>query len=603
MDVKNSYEQDSLEIGKKFKNIIYFSILFSLSFGVIGFFLINSLNKNYQSDIQSDFDKIEKITNYSYQLSSILNRYMIYHEEKNLASFNEIYDNLSKTIVSLKDRYPELNIASITSILKDISSYLEKYKSIKINSSHDLIEKKLTETKNILNQIQKTSVNKESVNKILYLKNYARELEQSMNDLSDNQFQLNKLSQEFIEIDKKFDTTLNNFRDDAALQANERELSHNTRIAVLLLFSFLSAIVILSYSLIYLYKIKRKNDQKISNMIDNIHESSSIIGEKIEKSLVFSKEKEDCQLIFDKLSQTIQSNLDSKKVLEEKKSDFEYRMNEILSQLKNDYLHLQELKNNRTMSKMYDDLYETILEVSNKTQIIDDIVFQSKILSFNAAVEAERAGEMGRGFSVVAQEISNLSKVSGSAATEISKIVKECLNVINEQGAVEKNSCKLSHDEVNDLLKSIDSTSKKFEMMLRFLNDAFLIADRQDNNFEEVRSLFESLSDKYKKISAGDDLILSIKSENENISLNRFISKNLKSALIDENMKEIRNKIPVKKTVEKSVENKYEKIIPFDSISKNSNSSLNEKYVIRESNYTKKTYSHEDSNLEEWDKL
>ncbi|NCQ16281.1 chemotaxis protein, partial [Candidatus Falkowbacteria bacterium] len=58
-----------------------------------------------------------------------------------------------------------------------------------------------------------------------------------------------------------------------------------------------------------------------------------------------------------------------------------------------------------------------IEEIAEKTKIIDDIVFQTKILSFNASVEAERAGEFGRGFSVVAQEVSNLAKMSGRAST------------------------------------------------------------------------------------------------------------------------------------------------------------------------------------------
>jgi len=70
-------------------------------------------------------------------------------------------------------------------------------------------------------------------------------------------------------------------------------------------------------------------------------------------------------------------------------------------------------------------LVSVIEEIADKSKIIDDIVFQTKILSFNASVEAERAGEYGRGFSVVAQEVSNLAKVSGKASTEISQIVKE----------------------------------------------------------------------------------------------------------------------------------------------------------------------------------
>lgn len=72
-------------------------------------------------------------------------------------------------------------------------------------------------------------------------------------------------------------------------------------------------------------------------------------------------------------------------------------------------------------------LVNIIQEIGEKTQIIDDIVFKTQLLSFNASVEAERAGEHGRGFSVVAQEVGNLAQLSGKAALEISAIVKSSI--------------------------------------------------------------------------------------------------------------------------------------------------------------------------------
>lgn len=69
-------------------------------------------------------------------------------------------------------------------------------------------------------------------------------------------------------------------------------------------------------------------------------------------------------------------------------------------------------------------LVKVIEEIGEKTEVIDDIVFKTQLLSFNASVEAERAGEHGRGFAVVAQEVGNLAQMSGKAATEIASIVK-----------------------------------------------------------------------------------------------------------------------------------------------------------------------------------
>lgn len=66
-----------------------------------------------------------------------------------------------------------------------------------------------------------------------------------------------------------------------------------------------------------------------------------------------------------------------------------------------------------------------IANLIQKTEVINDIVFQTKLLSFNASVEAARAGENGKGFSVVAEEVGSLAAMSGIVAKEISAKLSE----------------------------------------------------------------------------------------------------------------------------------------------------------------------------------
>lgn len=73
--------------------------------------------------------------------------------------------------------------------------------------------------------------------------------------------------------------------------------------------------------------------------------------------------------------------------------------------------------------KSMDDITEQVDLINNAISIIDQIAFQTNILSLNAAVEAATAGEAGKGFAVVAQEVRNLATRSAEAAKEIKDIV------------------------------------------------------------------------------------------------------------------------------------------------------------------------------------
>ena len=71
------------------------------------------------------------------------------------------------------------------------------------------------------------------------------------------------------------------------------------------------------------------------------------------------------------------------------------------------------------------DMTNIINEISTKASVINDIVFKTQLLSFNASIEAARAGQHGRGFAVVAEEVGNLADISGNAAKEIQSLLED----------------------------------------------------------------------------------------------------------------------------------------------------------------------------------
>ncbi|MEA3290633.1 MAG: methyl-accepting chemotaxis protein, partial [Campylobacterota bacterium] len=83
-------------------------------------------------------------------------------------------------------------------------------------------------------------------------------------------------------------------------------------------------------------------------------------------------------------------------------------------------------------ARSMDDINEQVIAINEAISVIDQISFQTNILSLNAAVEAATAGEAGKGFAVVAQEVRNLASRSAEAANEIKSLVENAAGKANE---------------------------------------------------------------------------------------------------------------------------------------------------------------------------
>src|SRR5205814_8238333 len=75
-------------------------------------------------------------------------------------------------------------------------------------------------------------------------------------------------------------------------------------------------------------------------------------------------------------------------------------------------------------SKRIKRLGESSQEIGEITELISDITEQTNVLALNAAIQAASAGEAGRGFSVVAEEVQRLAERSGDATRQIAALVK-----------------------------------------------------------------------------------------------------------------------------------------------------------------------------------
>ncbi len=160
----------------------------------------------------------------------------------------------------------------------------------------------------------------------------------------------------------------------------------------------------------------------------------------------------------------------------------------------------------KTTSAM-DDINKEVTAIDEAITVIDQIAFQTNILSLNAAVEAATAGEAGKGFAVVAQEVRNLASRSADAANEIKALVANASLKANDGKKISDemitgyNQLTEKINQTMELIKDVEQASKVQESSIMQINDVISSLDTQTQQNADIATQTNSAAIQMDKIS------------------------------------------------------------------------------------------------------
>ena len=206
-------------------------------------------------------------------------------------------------------------------------------------------------------------------------------------------------------------------------------------------------------------QILKNNSQELSTIINKLSESSTHQAASLEETAASLEE----------LTSSMNSN--------EKNVDN-------ISQTANNLL--QEIKSGRHLADKTAESMDLINEQTNAIAeaitIIDQIAFQTNILSLNAAVEAATAGEAGKGFAVVAQEVRNLASRSAEAAKEIKDLVENATSRAND-----------GKNTVTNMIGGYESLDENVHLNAQMMEDISRNFQEQVRGIEQINDTVASL--------------------------------------------------------------------------------------------------------------
>lgn len=242
--------------------------------------------------------------------------------------------------------------------------------------------------------------------------------------------------------------------------------------------------------------VAKDGSNENSSISNELSSTSLQVGGNVEKSVeIVNQTNEEAKNITAQIIGSVKEAKESKIQI--------IKANEMLNVAKDDIVALTNKVHSSSQAES--EISDNVSQLSSDTEqvkdilvVISDIADQTNLLALNAAIEAARAGEHGRGFAVVADEVRKLAERTQKSLTEINATI----NVIVQQVVEVSEQMSKNAKDMNALANVSEDVEKKINSTVNIVNFATKANEKIVTSFEQTGESIENISQKINEISS-----------------------------------------------------------------------------------------------------